>query len=520
MADWYVGSVQHAAVAQWAASTAYVVGDFVRQLAAVGFGSERVFRCTTAGTSGGAEPSWNLNQAGTTNDNAVVWTEVTGNSAYAWSAPYARLATATSRVGTAAGDRIFVASDHAETQNTTTNSTISFVNSTAAAPNYVLCVDPLGSVPPVSADLRTTAQVIRTGTSIPIVIERGASYIYGVQFICQSQQQVIFRPGTTNEICIHTLEDCLLSKTAATSSSHPVFGDGTLSGQQDAQNVKITLINTPISYGNGATRMRLGGAHVIWKDTPNAIQGTIPTTLVEDLTSGTVQSTLVMDGLDLTPIATGTLFGALSAGHDILVKNCELHANTVVSSSMVGGPAGNIDLFVTGNVAEGNRQERYNYAGTLTRESTIVRTDGANDGVAAMSWKIVTSANANFVSAFECFEMVTFNSATGSPLTATVEILTDGVTLQDDEIWIELHSLDDATAPIAASHSTRIADLLATPANVASSAAAWTTTGLGSPVMQKLEVTFTPEIAGLVRARVYIARPSLTVYIDPKLTLA
>jgi len=91
MATWYLGSTKHAAVAQWAATTAYVVGDFVRQLAAPTKDNERVWRCTTAGTSGGTEPSWTLTKGSTTNDNTVVWTEVTGNSAYGWSAAAARL---------------------------------------------------------------------------------------------------------------------------------------------------------------------------------------------------------------------------------------------------------------------------------------------------------------------------------------------------------------------------------------------------------------------------------------------
>lgn len=56
------------AAAAWAASTAYSLGDRV-------YGSnDIVFRCTTAGTSGGTEPAWTTTQDGTTNDNTAVWT--------------------------------------------------------------------------------------------------------------------------------------------------------------------------------------------------------------------------------------------------------------------------------------------------------------------------------------------------------------------------------------------------------------------------------------------------------------
>ena len=56
----------------WAASTAYALTDKVRPLTSPPSG--KLFRCTTAGTSGGSEPTWNTTLGGTTNDGSVVWT--------------------------------------------------------------------------------------------------------------------------------------------------------------------------------------------------------------------------------------------------------------------------------------------------------------------------------------------------------------------------------------------------------------------------------------------------------------
>jgi hypothetical protein len=64
----------------WAATTAYTV----RQARDAGTGSVvkpttengRHFECTTAGTSGATEPTWNTTIGGTTNDGTVVWTAI------------------------------------------------------------------------------------------------------------------------------------------------------------------------------------------------------------------------------------------------------------------------------------------------------------------------------------------------------------------------------------------------------------------------------------------------------------
>ena len=54
----------------WTASTVYSVGDFVGPTTP----NDRSFECTTGGTSGGSEPTWNTTPDGTTTDNTTTWT--------------------------------------------------------------------------------------------------------------------------------------------------------------------------------------------------------------------------------------------------------------------------------------------------------------------------------------------------------------------------------------------------------------------------------------------------------------
>lgn len=62
------------AYSAWASSTAYSVGNIVRASSLQASGL--VFRCTTAGTSGGSEPAWGTDIGSTVTDGTVVWTAV------------------------------------------------------------------------------------------------------------------------------------------------------------------------------------------------------------------------------------------------------------------------------------------------------------------------------------------------------------------------------------------------------------------------------------------------------------
>src|SRR5262245_49212277 len=78
----YCDSVAYAAVAQWEVSTAYTVGNIVRQLASPAVTNERCFICVVAGTSGGSEPALAINSSFKGNkvtDNTVTWQECTAH---------------------------------------------------------------------------------------------------------------------------------------------------------------------------------------------------------------------------------------------------------------------------------------------------------------------------------------------------------------------------------------------------------------------------------------------------------
>jgi len=70
-ADYQLGLIQAKSV--WTASTSFSVGDIVVPVNFVS--TNKIFRCTTAGTSGSGEPTWVTTAGATTSDNTVTWTE-------------------------------------------------------------------------------------------------------------------------------------------------------------------------------------------------------------------------------------------------------------------------------------------------------------------------------------------------------------------------------------------------------------------------------------------------------------
>lgn len=157
-------------------------------------------------------------------------------------------------------------------------------------------------------------------------------------------------------------------------------------------------------------------------------------------------------------------------------------------------------------------------AGSVVSETTIVRSGGASDGTTSLSWKMVSNANAEYpLLQLESPEIVRWNETTGSSITVTVETITDNVTLTDDECWLEVQYLGTSGFPLGTFISDAKADVLATAANQTTSSETWTTTGLTTPVKQKLSVSFTPQEKGFIHAVVKLARASTTVYVCPKL---
>jgi len=369
-----------------------------------------------------------------------------------------------------------------------------------------MCVNSGGSVPPVSADLRTTATITTTGANAMSIA--GVALFYGITFNIGTGATGVGL--TCTSISVQFIA-CAIKKNGTTTGAI-VFGNST-SGQRH----RAELINTTFSFGAVTDAIAVRATEFIWADTPSAIAGAVfPTTLFTD--SSCLGSTVELRGVDLSALGSGkTLFADVTAPRRYLARGCKLGASVTVAATPTNRGGARTDIVHCDSGATTYRSERYWYEGVQSIDTTIVRTGGASDGTTPIAWKFVTTANAKRYVPFESQEIAVWNDTVGSPVTATVYgIWGGGAVPNNDEIWLEASYLGSASSPLMSPASGGPADLLATAAALASDSSTWG----GSTTAFKMTVSFTPQMAGWVYLKVKVAKASSTFYVDPKAVLS
>lgn len=429
-----------------------------------------------------------------------------------WALAKATLAAAVTAAG--AGGTVYMSQAHAENSA----SAITVTGSSASDPVKILCVND-AAAPPTA--LATTGSVTTTGTVV--ISLNGYAYCYGVKFEAGS--------GSTSSlprINVNTdagagkwiFDSCELS--TATTSPSGVIQLGATSSTGGAQGNE--LINTSFRFGNAGQKINTVRT-LLWRNSTAVVGATVPTLLFAQMGAAQVGER-ILQGVDLSMLGSGCSLFAVGATTTLYRRqaliDCKLNASVSILSGSFPDDASDAEVLVI-NSDSGDTNYRfaaYNVLATDTHETTIVKSGGASDGTTAFARKIVTTANAVFHTPYESQWIAAWNETTGSSITATIEVVNDGVTFDNDEVWIEVEYLGTSGFPLGVYTNDRAASLLATPAAQTSSSVTWTTTGLASPVKQALAVSFTPQEKGLVRARVCVGRASTTLYYDPFVTLS
>lgn len=510
MANWFCSSVKWTAVTAWAANTVLGAGAIRRQVSPTA-GNERVFRTAVGGTTHATtEPVWVLTKGGTSPTDGTItdWTEITGSSTYntlggTYSAPLARLARGAAWM--AVTDTLYVLNDHAESGTGAALTQMTFPGS-LTQPNLILGVDSGGA-------LATGASMESTGTDIQF---SGHFYMYGIQHKNSNTNSISYGQSASN---IQVYEQCTEWLNTGGGNSRIYIGTGSNNSPTN-----VTLINHSFKFGNTGHKFVFLNCLCEIRGVTLLSGGTSPTGVFSAGDSGRMSNGLVVSGLDLTNASAGVHILADADG----AANCFLRVrDSKMPASWSGGPTATnptiagtrVELTNVDSADTHNRSWVRDIYGDITTETTIIETspNGASDyDAVGMSWKMVSSANANFPThVLRTMEIGCVpNTAVGSSKTVTVDFVHDSVTaLNNDEIWLEVEYLGTSGRPLAAYADNRRA-LLASPAAQSSSTATWTNS-MANPNKQQLAVTFTPQEAGVYMVRVCLAKASYTLYVNP-----
>jgi hypothetical protein len=262
-----------------------------------------------------------------------VWSGATGAGTGAdWANAMTTLAAAlgAGNASTGPGTIAYVAHDHVESSGST-----KAVNSWGLItnPTKAVCVNRAGSVPPVPADRRATAQVKTTG-SFGMTFS-GNTHFDGIIFIAGDAA------GTAN-MDIHTtggnwarFDNCSL-RLGGSAAGNLIRAPQSTS----IHGAHIELNNTTVSFANAGQSILLYDTFR-WTSTPNAVLGTLPTTLFTVAAGGSQEVDCI--GVDLSAL-TGTLVGGTSAGTwtgagNFRFLDCKLNAAVTKAGSRRGARA-------------------------------------------------------------------------------------------------------------------------------------------------------------------------------------
>lgn len=354
----------------------------------------------------------------------------------------------------------------------------------------IISVDASGGVfpPPAGTYLRGASL---TNPSSDIGFSALGLYCYGMDFsvgndFLPTAAELYFNDCTVTLTGVNDRFDMGLNAAPILRNFTLIFGDPTAA----------------IEFSAGRTVKLLGGA----------ISGSVNNLLTAFRTWGRME----FEGWDLSSAANLCQATGGSTQYPIAIfKGCPLksgfttHTGTLNRGTLIalyGSHSSNIPYFI----------QEVHSQGSLITETIIVKDDGSSDGITPISMKFVTGADAvETVSPLRMALPILFYTETTGVQTFDVEIVNDGNTLQNDEVWLEA-SVPGTTIKRDISNGLPT-DIMTAPANLAASSVTWTTTGLSSPVKQKVSITVDVKQAGWVEFHICVAKPSITMYADVKI---
>ena len=465
---WYCSYPLWNALPVWQASHTYTLGQIVRPATAFQVDNRCVYVITTAGTSGGSEPTWNTNVNATTADNGMVWTNITGVGSYGWSAPAGSMSTLNAgydvQLRISGGDTVYIDSNSNETscpQNTCSR------NANANTPVKVYSVNASGSVPPVAADYLPGASF--DFGNIQIILDTNF-YWYGIGFLNASN----FLIGYNGNGILY-IRDCTLSQ-ASSQTYFITFDNSPLHAIFDNTQV--------IPYTGNITNYLIyfnQGPIFEWWNTSNPTNGYYVSQFPFSCPNG---NWFHLKGVDLSVFTTTNCpNGLISVGYQNSAKftfeNCYLGmpVTSIAINQQTNSATGEqptIEVVNSYAGTENYNNSRFTSIGQLLTETDTTLNGGATDGLTSFSHQITTSSYAggkDTMQSMDGFPIFFNNTTVGSAQNAVVQVLATRQ-LTSDDIRLDLDYMSSSSYPQSKTVST--SPLLTATTNLATTTSTWT----------------------------------------------
>lgn len=436
------------------------------------------------------------------------------NNGTTWALAEATLSAAL--VDCAAGDSVYLDSIQTETAGAAVTFTGS---STVNLPIYVVSVNASGNPEPPTTPTSGAIVTTSIGSFAYAMTFAGNLYIEGVEFKVQStaSSSNINILGSGYNDNIQHFKNCALRIPSNSGNKINI-------GVSTAANVtrKAILENVQFEFKHSGHGLTIVHADIELRGCSLTSESTAITSFLQPSNNGRPQKIEVI-ACDLTNLGSGAALvtaSNLTSNVQILFYSCKLPTSFTVLFGTITKQGVYVDVINCDSGDTTYKLYRYGYEGNLSIETVLVMSNGSTEGDQAISWKVVTNANATDFTAFKTFYLTGEVTTTGSPMTAEIEILVDSASnWTNGDIFMNLFYPNDANSPVNTLASSGKASKISSTSNLTSSSASWTTTGLANPNAQKLSVTFTPNNPGKILAQIHIPKASATVYINANLTI-
>ena len=498
----------------WTANTAYTLGQRVMaESGNSGDARKYMFECTTAGTSQNpGPPTWDTTPGNTTSDGTVTWT---CREATSWDNAHGRLDWLMLLAG--ASDIIHVDDGHDYDYNV--NAVITLQGSgTTSTRLMIVCVDKADDSASTGAKIQNTADNSSAG-----FLFKGSGYSFGVYYGTGGNIDV---SDPTNGIywSFEGTGDTLLFELQSTSTS--LTRDITLGSVASPSKTQIIAIyGGNIKFNGGADKNYFyvyRNTFVLWQG-GSFITTNSQSPIYTGATSGPLK--FLFKDVDLSSASGNFIDASKTSRMNDMLFRCKLPAAFSPITGSFSEYRGTFKMYHCSDATNTYEFYEESYFGIVQDETTIVRSGGASDGTTSYSMKMVSSANVKeYYQPLISRRINVWNPTAGSSVTFTAYIYNSSADLNDDDVWMELFlPANDGglgavyfdKAGCGVGFNTK--NPLATPAVQADDTSTWNGS---SDYSQKLVITVTPGLAGQVTARIMLAKPSTTIYVDPVIYLS